>query len=94
MRLAQICTRVLFLAGQQRAVKAALMHPQGSGKSDRQIAAHVGVDHQTVANWRAKLTGEIRQSDVRTGRDGRTINTANIGRRPEAQQQQIAPDSA
>jgi hypothetical protein len=66
----------------QRSVKAALLHPMGAGKSDRQLAIHVGVDHVTIKNWRDKLgaTGEIQQSGRRTGADGRTINIANIGR--------------
>lgn len=42
---------------------------------------HVGVDHKTVAAWRAKLetTWEIPKSPKRTGSDGRTINTSKIG---------------
>lgn len=67
-----------------RAVKAALRHPQGAEKSDRQIAEHVGVHFETVAKYRKdmqeKLT--IGKPDSRTGRDGRTINTRNIGRAP------------
>ena len=67
-----------------RAVKAALQHPKGVGKSDRQIGEHVGVHFNTVFNYRKALeqAGTIGQSDSRTGRDGRTINTANIGRQP------------
>ena len=66
-----------------RAVKAALRHPKGAGLSDSQIARHVGVDHKTVAAWREKLEGtwDIPKSDQRTGSDGRTTNTAKIGRR-------------
>lgn len=70
----------------QRAVKAALQHPKSVGLSDREIARHVGVDHQTVANWRGKLSGEIRQIETRTvTRNGTTYtqNTANIGRKEE-----------
>lgn len=50
--------------------------------SDRQIAKHVGVDHTTVMAARARLvvTGGIHQSTERVGLDGRTINTANIGK--------------
>jgi hypothetical protein len=68
----------------QRAVKAALAHPNGAGKSNSQIARHVGVDEGTVRNWRDKMqaTSEIPKSTARTGSDGRTINTANIGRKP------------
>jgi hypothetical protein len=63
-----------------RAVKAALVaRPR---LSDRQIADHVGVHFDTVAKYRAELkaSGTIGNSDSRTGRDGRTINTANIGK--------------
>jgi hypothetical protein len=66
----------------QRAVKAALQHPQGASKSDRQIAEHVGVHHDTVGRHRKELqasTVGIRQSPKRQGKDGRTINTAKIG---------------
>jgi transposase-like protein len=70
-------------ADKQRAVKAALLHPKGAVLSDSQIAEHVGVDQKTVTNWRHQLqaTQEIPKSQKRTGRDGRTINTTNIGRR-------------
>lgn len=73
-------------ADKQRAVKLALLHPMGAGMSDRQVADHVGVDHKTVSAQREKmeLTGEIPQSSNRTGRDGRTIDTSNIGRPPAA----------
>jgi hypothetical protein len=64
----------------QRAVKAALLHPNGAGKSDGSIAQHLGVDPKTVSAWREKLTMEIPESTVRTGSDGRKINTSNIGK--------------
>lgn len=64
----------------QRAVQAALKHPKCAGLSDRAIAKHVGVDKNTVSAWRSKVTGEIPQSKLRTGADGRTINTSNIGK--------------
>jgi transposase-like protein len=67
----------------QRAVKAALAHPKGAAISDSQIAKHVGVSIPTVSAWRGKLeaTLKILKSPERIGRDGRTINTENIGRR-------------
>lgn len=70
----------------QRAVKAALMHPQGAGKSDGQIASHVGVSVITVGRWRDKLGLTITklESGSRVGRDGRTINTSNIGKHRQA----------
>jgi len=66
----------------QRAVKAALIHAKSCGLSDQEIARHVGVDAKTVGNWREKLTLEFPESAKRTGRDGRTINVARIGKRP------------
>jgi hypothetical protein len=60
-----------------RAVKAALRHPKSAGLSDSEIGRHVGVDHKTVAAMRVHLgISQVK----RTGKDGRTINTANIGR--------------
>ena len=72
-------------ADKARAVKAALKHPEGAGLSDAQIAEHVGVTDKTVAKYRREVEGtpEIPESTVRTGRDGRTTNTANIGKRAE-----------
>ena len=72
-------------ADKARAVKAALRHPQGAEKSDRQIAEHVGVHFETVAKYRKVLEqkGTIGRPDSRTGRDGRKINTANIGRKSD-----------
>lgn len=64
----------------QRAVRAALGHPNGAELSNRQIAAHVGVVEATVRNWREKLTAQIAQSPRREGRDGRTINITKIGK--------------
>jgi transposase-like protein len=69
----------------QRAVKAALHHPGGAGLSDGQIAAHVGVSDQTVRNYRRRMdsTPKDLESSRRTGRDGRTINVARIGKSAE-----------
>lgn len=80
----------------QRAVKAALIHPQGVGLSDRQIGSHVGVDHKTVSGWREKLegTGEIPQSDQRTGRDGRSMNVEGIRRRRTPKRGAPSPEKA
>jgi len=42
----------------------------------------VGVHHSTVADWRKRLAETDSQVSPkqRAGRDGRTINTANIGK--------------
>lgn len=66
----------------KKAVIAALKHPTGAKKSDTAIAAHVGVDQKTVLKYRQHLevTKEVPKSPERTGRDGRTINTENIGK--------------
>ncbi len=76
-------------ADKRNAVQMALLHPKGASLSNRQIANHVGVAHDTVNRIRQELesTGRIVQSDSRTGLDGRTINTANIG----GQQPEVPP---
>jgi hypothetical protein len=65
----------------EKTVRAALRHPKAVGLSDRELSRHLGLHHQTVGRYRGEMesTGEIRQSTERTGGDGRTINTANIG---------------
>jgi hypothetical protein len=72
----------------RRAVIAALSHPKGAKLSDRQIAEHCGVGPSMVNDHRKRLSDSGSQMpstpQIRTGRDGRSINTANIGqgRRP------------
>lgn len=80
----------------QRAVKAALQHPGGEGLSDGQIAAHVGVSDQMVRNYRRRMeaTPKVLKSAKRKGRDGRTINVANIGRPVAAPQTPPPPPPA
>jgi hypothetical protein len=65
----------------RNAVKMALLHPKGAGESNRKIAEHVGVNESTDRRIRHELesTAQTTQSNSRTGRDGRTINTARIG---------------
>lgn len=48
--------------------------------SDAAIAEHVGVSDRMVARYRAGMTPKDSEPGSRTGRDGRTINTANIGK--------------
>ena len=66
----------------RRAVLAALSHPKAEGLSNPQVAKHCGVSTNTAAKYREELeaTCQIDKSTRRTGRDGRTIDTANIGR--------------
>jgi biotin operon repressor len=65
----------------RRAVERALQHPKGT--SDEVIAEHVGVARLTVLKYRQDLEdkGTCIKHTSRQGRDGRTINTANIGKR-------------
>jgi hypothetical protein len=62
-------------------VRAALAHRNGMNMSDVAIAEHIGVTDKTVAKYRASVTSEFPESTKRTGRDGRTITVANIGKR-------------
>ena len=70
----------------ERAVLAALRHPRSTGLSNELIAQHVGCSEKTVDRHAAKLRESTRDSvpsqrpTLRTGKDGRTINTANIGK--------------
>lgn len=75
-------------ADKRKAVEGALMHPNGVKMSDRAIAKHVGVHHQTVTNIRKELesSGEIRQMEIREVQRGDQVytqNTANIGTKPK-----------
>jgi len=65
----------------QRAIQLALQHPLGAGQSNRQIAKHIGVDHSTVAEHRAKLesTGVIPQLTERKGADGKVRRLPDRG---------------
>lgn len=68
-------------ADKRTAVRRAFAHPKGKSLSDNQIARHVGVSQTFVSRMRRESTSNGAKSDMRTGRDGRTINTANIGRK-------------
>jgi ParB-like chromosome segregation protein Spo0J len=62
---------------------ATLLRDEEWGRlSDREIARRCGVTHPTVARIRVDLTGKIYQSPLRTGSDGRTIDTSRIGSIP------------
>lgn len=60
----------------KRAAKAVAAHPE---KSDRALAAEIGVDHKTVAKAR-QSTGDDSPVEKRTGRDGK------VRRMPERKQ--------
>ena len=66
-----------------RAVHTALTHPKGIDLSDSAVAEHVGVSQPFVGKIRKKLavTYNAFKSTSRKGRDGRTIDTAKIGRK-------------
>jgi hypothetical protein len=60
-----------------------VMTARGENWSDREIARRCAINERSpiLADERPKATGVERQSDVRTGADGRAINVTNIGNR-------------
>lgn len=91
-RTREIIGKAIGLSGptyqRAKAVIAALKHPNGAKKSDRQIAEHVGVSHATVIKYRERLeaSGQVDQIETRTVTRGGTTyeqDTTNIGRKPE-----------
>lgn len=70
-------------ADKQRAVETLLRDNEWAAWSNSEIARRCAVDEKTVRTMRAKLetTSEVPKSDSRKGADGRTINTAAIGKR-------------
>jgi transposase len=82
-------------ADKEKAVLAALAHPKAEGLSNVQIAAHCGVSEATVRAYRkeAESTSQIAKSTIRTGKDGRTINTANIGKRTAPPRRRVFTES-
>lgn len=66
-------------ADKRRAVETLLRDEEWGGWSDREIAKRCKVSHNFVGTVRSELTVIGLQSTHRTGGDGRTINTANIG---------------
>lgn len=68
----------------ERAVKAAMAHPNGATRSDRQIADYVGVSHPFVAKIRTKLelSGNVSRCASRTVSRGNATyqqDTTKIG---------------
>ena len=70
----------------QKAVKAALQHPQGKDLTDVAIGEHCRVSSAMVGKIRKQLegAGNIKRVNVRTARDGRKVTTENIGRSHKA----------
>lgn len=81
-------------ADKASAVKTALLLPEGAKMSDRQIAEHCGVSKTFVNNTRKNLEEDDSLATVasRTGADGRTINTSNIGRPAEPDHEFVLVD--
>jgi len=76
-------------AEKRAAVEAALK--ASPEKSDRAIASEVGVSHEFVRQVRPSLSTVDSQPTTRVGRDGRAIDTSNIGRRqPEPEPVAVA----
>jgi ParB-like nuclease domain len=65
-------------ADKRRAVQAALRHPKSETMSNVALAEYIGVSEFSIRRYRNDFDNiEVKP---RTGRDGRTINTANIGK--------------
>lgn len=69
-------------ADKEKAVQQALHHEKGAGMSDNAIAEYLGVSHPFVGKIRKQLEADSSLETVtsRTGKDGRRINTAKIGK--------------
>lgn len=65
----------------ERAIRAALKHPNGAKMSDSLIGKHLGVSNKTVTRYREIMESawEIPKLTERQGADGKVYNTANIG---------------
>jgi hypothetical protein len=70
-------------ADKKKAIQVALLNRFGESQSDSQLGCHVGCSPKLVKAVRETLVkqGKLSPSTVRVGRDGRQIDTKNIGRR-------------
>lgn len=69
----------------RHAVEILLRDKEWAAKSDRKIAELAAVSNKFVGDIRKEVTVNGTQSPKRTGKDGRTINTTNIGKaKPKA----------
>lgn len=80
-------------ADKRHAVRNVFMTGRGKTMSDREIADIAHVSPGLVKEVRDELarTDNSYSQTVRTGRDGRTINTANIGSKPADPTPRVAP---
>ena len=69
----------------RRAVLVLLQDDEWAQWSDREIGRQCRVSNRFVSNLRSDVTVNGSQSGKRKGADGRTIDTANIGRKPTEQ---------
>ncbi len=77
----------------RKAVKAALLHPNGVKLSNVQIALHVGVSDKTVASVRRELeaTSEIPRLENRQGADGKTRPVSSLVKNPSPEPEHYEP---
>ncbi|MEG4294624.1 UvrD-helicase domain-containing protein [Microcoleus sp. C2C3] len=70
-----------WLEGLHERVRATLLSPEWQSKSDRAIADFCGVSPPTVSKHRRHLQEEglLPEIQERVGKNGRTLNTGNIG---------------
>lgn len=70
-------------ADKERAIRSALRHPKAPGMSDSALAKYLGVSDKTVTKYRLEMesASEIPKVEARTGIDGKTYATGNIGKR-------------
>lgn len=70
-------------ADKERAIRSALRHPKAPSMSDSALAKYLGVSDKTVTKYRLEMesASEIPKVETRTGIDGKTYSTGNIGKR-------------
>lgn len=68
----------------RRAVAAALKHPYAASKTLHDLARHLGVSHQTIANYKNTIFQNLKDTPRLVTRNGQTyeMNVANIGAAP------------
>ena len=69
----------------RNAAELAFFNPNGSGKTDSAISEELGLSQQFVTKVRKEMEADGRLTIVvsRIGKDGRTYNVSNIGKKPE-----------